>query len=90
MVFATITEIDVYGPSNANGIYASGDPISRYTGTGTKISSNFTLDLRNQIPPTETSLGVRILWSYAPPGATGVFAISTADYAVFKAAPIEH
>jgi hypothetical protein len=96
--FATLQEIDIYGPNRSDGTYCTGppgcgsaDPVDRYNGSGTLIGTiGFPLTARNQTPPTETSIGVRVLWSYAPPGGTGVFAVTSSDYTVFKAAALEH
>src|SRR5437660_172784 len=69
--YATITEIDVYAPSRADGSYAAGDPHDSYDGSGAPISSpGFPTSARVMVPPDETSIGVRLVWTYSPP--TGV------------------
>jgi len=89
---ATPTEIDVYAPSRADGSYTPGDPIDQYfISAGGGISpgtQTFPLTNRQQTPPYETSIGVRILWTYTPPAGIFPSNMQLADYAVMKAAPL--
>jgi hypothetical protein len=90
--YATINEIDIYRPNNANGRYVSGDLINRYNGSGTLIGgTTFPLTARCQGPlGFETSIGVMVQWTYRPangiPGPTVVFstANNNAPWAVEK------
>jgi Flp pilus assembly protein TadG len=85
--YATLLEVDIYRPSRIDGAYdpAAGDPINQYDSTGAAFGSQtFDLSLRNQIPPTETSVGVRLVWRYTPPTAFGSFTMQLAPYAVMK------
>jgi hypothetical protein len=89
---ATPTEIDIYAPSRADGSYQSGDPIDQYfVSAGGAISpgiQTFPVQNRQQTPPNETSIGVRILWKYTPPAGIFPSNMQLIDYAVMKAAPL--
>jgi hypothetical protein len=89
---ATPTEIDIYSPSRADGNYQAGDPIDQYfISAGGGISAGtqtFPIANRQQSPPNETSIGVRILWKYSPPAGIFPSNMQLADYAVMKAAPL--
>jgi hypothetical protein len=89
---ATPTEIDIYAPSRADGSYQSGDPIDQYfVSSGGGISpgtQTFPVQNRQQTPPNETSIGVRILWKYTPPAGIFPSNMQLIDYAVMKAAPL--
>jgi Flp pilus assembly protein TadG len=89
---ATPTEIDVYAPSRADGSYQPGDPIDQYfISAGGGISPGtmtFPVQNRQQTPPNETSIGVRILWTYTPPAGIFPSNMQLVDYAVMKAAPV--
>lgn len=86
------TEIDIYAPSRADGSYQAGDPVDQYfISAGGGISAGtqtFPVQNRQQTPPNETSIGVRILWTYAPPAGIFPSNMQLADYAVMKAAPL--
>jgi len=88
---ATPTEIDIYAPSRADGSYTPGDPIDQYfisAGTPSAGTQTFPIQNRNQTPPNETSIGVRILWTYSPPAGIFPSNMQLIDYAVMKAAPL--
>jgi Flp pilus assembly protein TadG len=88
---ATVTEIDIYAPSQADGTYRSGDPVDQYFIDGGAISpgtQTFPIQNRNQTPPNETSIGVRLVWSYAPPAGIFPRNMVIVEYAVMKAAPV--
>jgi Flp pilus assembly protein TadG len=87
---ATVTEIDIYAPSSATGVYSAADPHNSYDGTGAAISASpaFPNTSRNQLPPNETSIGVRILWRYNPPTGTYSFTVVLSEYTVMRAAPV--
>jgi len=89
MNYSSLQEIDIYQPSQANGQYTTGDPIDRFHGDGTAWGSgSFPITSRNQIPPNETSIGLRLLWQFAPPTGLQVFTMNLSEYAVMKAAPV--
>ncbi|TMD67560.1 MAG: hypothetical protein E6I84_03410 [Chloroflexi bacterium] len=88
---ATVVEIDIYGPSQADGTYRAGDPIDRYLINGTAITpgtQTFPLQNRIQMPPNETSIGVRLVWRYTAPAGVFPRPMQVVDYAVMKAAPV--
>ena len=89
---ATVQEIDIYAPSRADGNYVAGDPLDQYfiaAGGGINPGTQtFPFTNRNQTPPTETSIGVRVLWQYSPPAGIFPQNMRLIDYAVMKAAPI--
>ena len=91
MTSATVTEIDVYAPSQPDGTYRSGDPIDQYFISGSTLSpgtQTFPIQNRQQTPPNETSIGVRLVWSYTPPGGIFPKNMQLVEYAVMKAAPL--
>ena len=87
-----ILEVDVYAPSRADGSYQAGDPLDKYfISPGGGISdgvATFPIANRNQTPPNETSIGVRLVWVYNAPAGVLPKNMQVADYAVMKAAPI--
>jgi len=92
MTSATVTEIDIYAPSQADGSYKSGDPVDQYLispgGGITPGTQTFPIQNRNQIPPNETSIGVRLVWNYSPPAGIFPKNMQIVEYAVMKAAPV--
>ncbi|HYM51523.1 MAG TPA: TadE/TadG family type IV pilus assembly protein [Candidatus Limnocylindrales bacterium] len=89
---ATISEIDIYAPRQADGTYTNGDPLDQYfISPGGGISSGvqtFPIANRNQTPPNETSIGIRLVWVYNAPAGVFPKNMQLSDYAVMKAAPI--
>jgi hypothetical protein len=88
---ASVTEIDIYAPSQPDGIYRPGDPVDQYLISGSAISpgtQTFPIQNRLQIPPTETSIGVRLVWNYSPPAGIFPKNMQIVEYAVMKAAPV--
>jgi Flp pilus assembly protein TadG len=89
MNYSQLQEIDIYAPRAASGIFNPGtDLYSQFTGNGTQVSSNFPLTAREQIPPNETSIGVRLMWIYRPPTGFATFTITLNEFTVMKAAPV--
>jgi Flp pilus assembly protein TadG len=93
MTSATVQEIDIYTPSNRDGSYQLGlDPVDQYLigadGAVTPGTQTFPIANRNQTPPSETSIGVRLVWQYNAPAGIFPKNIPLSDYAVMKAAPI--
>ena len=92
MTSATITEIDIYAPSQADGNYKSGDPVDQYLisagGGVTPGTQTFPIQNRNQTPPNETSIGVRLVWNYTPPAGIFPKNMQIVEYAVMKASPV--
>jgi TadE-like protein len=103
MNYSTISDIYIYAPTEADGnlpLSGAGAPsgpdlVDHFTVTGTPGSYvatlqgfyNLTLDKRLQVPPSETPIGVKLRWSYAPPTGLGINVVLT-EYAVFLAAPV--
>lgn len=89
---ATVLEIDIYAPADPAGVYQSGDPVNQYTiSSGGAVSpgkQTFPITNRNQTPPSETSIGVRVVWQYSPPAGIFPKNMQMNDYAVMKAAPL--
>ena len=90
MNYSTLLEIDIYQPTGADGVYRPGvDPANRYDGNGALIGgTGFPISNRNQIPPAETSIGVRLVWQYNPPTSLASFSIQLSEYAVMKLSPV--
>lgn len=90
LTFASIQEIDVYSPTSASGVFnSSTDSYNSYDGSGTVTHSGFAASSRSQTPPNETSIGVRVVWRYAPPtGSANQINVQTSEYTVMKAAPL--
>jgi Flp pilus assembly protein TadG len=89
MNYSSLQEIDIYAPRAATGVFNPGtDLYSKFDGNGTQISSNFPLTAREQIPPNETSIGVRLTWIYRPPTGFATFTITLNEFTVMKTAPV--
>jgi Flp pilus assembly protein TadG len=93
MTSATVTEIDIYSPTEANGVYDPGDDqTDQYFitpgGGVTPGIMTFPIQNRQQTPPNETSIGVRLVWQYQAPAGIFPQNMQLTDYAVMKAAPI--
>ncbi|TMD21104.1 MAG: pilus assembly protein [Chloroflexi bacterium] len=88
---ATVSEIDIYAPSQADGTYRAGDPVDQYFINGGAVSpgtQTFPIQNRNQTPPNETSIGIRLVWTYAPPAGIFPQNMRIVEYAVMKASPL--
>jgi Flp pilus assembly protein TadG len=87
--YATIKEVDIYAPSRLDGQYTPGDPLDAYNGSGTLIgTATFPVANRNQTPPSETSIGVRLIYQFKPPTAFLSVDLQLSEYAVMKASPV--
>jgi Flp pilus assembly protein TadG len=103
MNYSTIKDIYIYAPTEVDGnlpINPAGNPtgpdlVDHFTVTGTpgaytatlSGAYNLTLDKRMQVPPSETPIGVKLRWAYAPPTGLGLN-VNLTEYAVFLAAPV--
>jgi hypothetical protein len=69
---------------------AAGVHYNRYNGvSGAQVGAlGFPISERSQIPPNETSIGVKLIWTFAPPTGTFTFTIRLSEYAVMRAAPV--
>jgi hypothetical protein len=89
MNYSTITNVYIYLPGNSDGDYHAGDPVDHYDGSGTLIGAiGFPLSNRNQVPPNETPIGVRIEWSYHPPTGFSSFTVNLSEHTTFLASPV--
>jgi Flp pilus assembly protein TadG len=89
MNYSSLQEIDIYAPRAATGVFNPGtDLYSRYDGAGNFVSSNFPITAREQIPPNETSIGVRLTWVYRPPTGFATFSIALNEFTVMRTAPV--
>jgi len=89
MNYSSLTEIDIYSPTHANGIFdPTTDQYDKFDGSGNPISYGFPLSNRLQVPPSEGSIGVRLVWRYIPPTGFATFSISLDEHAVMKLAPV--
>jgi Flp pilus assembly protein TadG len=89
MNYSSLQELEIYAPKAANGVFNPGtDLYSKYTGTGTFVFSNFPLTAREQVPPNETSIGVRLVWIYKPPTGLATFTVTLNEFTVMKASPV--
>jgi hypothetical protein len=89
MNYSTITYIYIYQPLWADGDYHPGDPVDKFNGSGTLIGGyGFPLTSRNQIPPNESAIGVRVDWTYNPPTGLASFSINLSEHTTFLASPV--
>jgi hypothetical protein len=89
LVDARLDEIDIYGATAADGTLQGTDLVDKFTGTGSAMSTQtFTLTNRVQTPPNETSIGVRLAWTFLPKTGFNYPQVAVVNYAVMKAAPV--
>ncbi|MBV9100964.1 MAG: pilus assembly protein [Candidatus Dormibacteraeota bacterium] len=73
-----------------NGDYCCGELLDKYTISGSTAtlsgSANYTLDQRVQTHPTESELGVRLVFTYTSP-TLRVFTQTDSQYSVIRLAP---
>ena len=89
--YATVTQITIYKPSRLDGVYTSGDPADIFNASGVQIgSAGYPLTARIQLPPNQTSLGVKVDWTYKPPMGLNTVSLNMSEYAVMKMSPVEN
>jgi hypothetical protein len=88
MNYSTLSYIYIYQPLQPDGDYHVGDPYDLYNAAGTLLHQGFPLTARNQTPPNETPIGVRLEWAYKPPSGLAGFALNLSEHAVFRASPV--
>ncbi len=88
MNYSTLRYIYIYQPLQPDGDYHSGDPYDLFDAAGNNLHQGFPLSSRNQIPPDETPIGVRVEWAYNPPTGLPGFALNLSEHAVFRASPV--
>lgn len=89
MNYSAITDVFIYSPLQSDGDYHAGDPVDHYNSSGGIIGSvGFPVTARNQVPPNETPIGVRIEWNYVPPTGLATFTIHLSEHTTFLASPV--
>ena len=93
MTSGTVSEIDIYAPTRPDGNYLAGaDLVDKYfiraDGSVRVGTQTFPISKRKQSPPNETSIGVRLVWTYNAPAGIFPKNMILSDYSVMKAAPI--
>lgn len=88
MNYSSVTFIYIYQPLQSDGDYHSGDPYDLFDASGTNLHTGFPLSARNQIPPNETPIGVRVEWNYGPPTGLPGFNLNLSEHAEFRASPV--
>jgi Flp pilus assembly protein TadG len=89
MNYSTLATITIYSPSSPGGDFnAATDLYDQFDATGNVLHSGFPLTARNQVPPAETSIGVRLDWSYTPPTGFQSFTVNLNEHAVYRASPV--
>ncbi|MEO8744483.1 MAG: TadE/TadG family type IV pilus assembly protein [Candidatus Dormiibacterota bacterium] len=88
MNYSTITRIYIYQPLQPDGDFHAGDPYDLFDAAGNNLYQSFPITARNQIPPNETPIGVRVDWNYNPPTGLPGFNLNLSEHAVFRASPV--
>lgn len=94
MNYSVITEVDIYRPTNPNGNLTLGtDQLNRYDINGNLMANSagnppFPITNRSQTPPGETSIGIKLFWTYHPPSGGLSFTANLTEFAVMKASPV--
>lgn len=92
MNYSQIQYIYIYKPTQANGdLNLATDPYDKFDPSGILLTygnGGFSFTSRNQIPPNETPIGVRLEWQYKPPTGFASFTINLSEHAVFLASPV--
>ena len=89
MNYSNLQTITIYKPTAANGDFnPATDLYNQYNTSFTKLHQSFMLTDRNQVPPSETSIGCRLDWSYTPPTGFQGFTVQLNEHAVYKSSPV--
>jgi Flp pilus assembly protein TadG len=89
MNYSTITAVYVYSPQQPDGDLHPGDPVDQFNGAGNPNGpQTFLFQNRNQVPPNETMIAVRIEWQYNPPTGFSSFSVQLSEHTMFLASPV--
>jgi hypothetical protein len=97
LAYATVTEIDIYqaDTGTTNGAFDGTQPHDSYAVVNGSCNLLGTLGFpagatgsRKQSTPNETSIGVRMLWTYIAPTGFQSFSLNLSDYTVMKATAV--
>jgi Flp pilus assembly protein TadG len=89
MNYSTIQNVYIYQPLNPDGDLHPGDPVDQFNSAGNPVGGQtFPLTSRNQVPPNETPIGVRIEWQYNPPTGFASFTVQLSEHTAFLASPV--
>jgi Flp pilus assembly protein TadG len=89
MNYSTITAVYIYSPQQPDGDLHPGDPVDQFNGAGNPNGpQTFLFQNRNQVPPNETMIAVRIEWQYNPPTGFSSFTVQLSEHTMFLASPV--
>lgn len=89
MNYSTITAVYIYSPQQPDGDLHPGDPVDQFNGAGNPNGpQTFLFQNRNQVPPNETMIGVRLEWQYNPPTGFSSFSVQLSEHTMFLASPV--
>lgn len=90
LAFASVQEIDVYSPQSPSGVFnPTTDPYDSFDGRGNPLVQTFPITMRNQVPPNETSIGVRVVYQFSPSLGSSFAGLTLEEHTVMKASPLE-
>jgi hypothetical protein len=88
--YGSLQELDIYSATDPTGVMQSSDYKDQFDGNGNPLAGglqNFTLERRTQSPPSETAIGIRLVWRFTvPAGSFGSMTLT--EYCVMKMAPV--
>jgi hypothetical protein len=89
MNYSTIKFVYIYSPQQPDGDFHPGDPVDQFDASANPAGpQTFLFQNRNQVPPNETMIGVRIEWQYNPPTGFSSFTVQLSEHAMFLASPV--
>lgn len=89
MNYSTIRFVYIYSPQQPDGDLHPGDLVDQFDASGNPAGpQTFLFQNRNQVPPNETMIGVRIEWTYNPPTGFSSFTVQLSEHTMFLASPV--
>src|SRR6202022_847973 len=88
-LYATLQRHDIYEGTQADGTKQASDYQDQFDGSGNPLAGGlqtFTLERRYQTPPNETTIGIRLVWSFTVPAGT-IGNMTFTEVSVMKGAP---